>query len=77
MEEIKPENILVSYTKEFDKICKNILHEDVTAQHPQLPLVIRVKKTKKMIYIVFLVHQKAGMLFKTHKILWNFSWGNL
>ena len=32
MEEIKPENILVSYTKEFDKICKNILHGDVTAQ---------------------------------------------
>ena len=47
MEEIKPENILVSYTKEFDKICKNILHEDVTAQHPQLPLVIRLKRKQK------------------------------
>ena len=41
MEEIKPENILVSYTKEFDKICTNILHEDVTAQHSTLASKIK------------------------------------
>ena len=43
MEEIKPENILVSYTKEFDKICTNILHEDVTAQHSTLASKIKKK----------------------------------
>lgn len=48
MEEIKPENILVSYTKEFDKICKNILHEDVTAQHSTLASKNKNKKPFKL-----------------------------